>query len=71
MFGPTIVRAGVRFKSPVPAKSSDAYAATLSEARGWLSALVEMSYQSNGYRRIKNPRIWSMHDLSVLVGGGR
>jgi len=40
----------------------------LGRLRGWLSALVEMSYQSTGYRRVKNPRIWSMHDLGVLTG---
>jgi acetyl-CoA carboxylase carboxyltransferase component len=39
--------------------------------RDWLSALVEMSYQTHGYRRMKNPRIWSMHDLRYLVGGVR
>ena len=39
--------------------------------RDWLTALVEMSYQSVGYRRVKNPRIWSMHDLRELVGGVR
>ncbi|ACY17939.1 acyl-CoA carboxylase subunit beta [Haliangium ochraceum] len=39
--------------------------------RDWLAALVEMSYQSIGYRRIKNPRIWSMHDLAELSGGVR
>ena len=44
---------------------------SLGELRGWLEALVEMSYQSIGHRRIKNPRIWSLHDLSVLVGGVR
>jgi 3-methylcrotonyl-CoA carboxylase beta subunit len=43
----------------------------LGELRAYLSALVEMSYQNTGYRRIKNPRIWSMHDLRVLVGGPR
>ena len=43
----------------------------LDELRGWLSTLVEMSYQSTGHRRIKNPRIWSMHDLDVLTGGVR
>lgn len=43
----------------------------LGELRGWLTALVEMSYQANGYRRVKNPRIWTMHDLNVLIGGGR
>jgi 3-methylcrotonyl-CoA carboxylase beta subunit len=39
--------------------------------RPWLAALVEMAYQSTGSRRIKNPRIWSMHDLRELVGGPR
>lgn len=43
----------------------------LGELRAYLGALVEMSYQNTGYRRIKNPRIWSMHDLRVLVGGPR
>jgi 3-methylcrotonyl-CoA carboxylase beta subunit len=41
------------------------------ELRGYLSALVEMSYQSIGYRRIKNSRIWSLHDLDVLTTGVR
>lgn len=41
------------------------------ELRDWLSALVEMSYQSIGYRRMKNPRIWSLHDLAELTGGLR
>jgi acetyl-CoA carboxylase carboxyltransferase component len=36
------------------------------ELRAWLEAIVAMSYQSAGYRRIKNPRIWSLHDLHVL-----
>ena len=43
----------------------------LGELRDWLGTLVEMSYQANGYRRVKNPRIWTMHDLQVLVGGVR
>jgi len=43
----------------------------LGELRAYLTALVEMSYQNTGYRRVKNPRIWSMHDLHVLVGGPR
>jgi acetyl-CoA carboxylase carboxyltransferase component len=43
----------------------------LGELRDYLAALVEMAYQNTGYRRVKNPRIWSMHDLRVLVGGGR
>ncbi|HEU5060345.1 MAG TPA: carboxyl transferase domain-containing protein [Kofleriaceae bacterium] len=38
----------------------------LASLRPWLAAAVEMSYQSIGHRRIKNPRIWSLHDLDVL-----
>lgn len=41
----------------------------LGELRDYLSALVEMAYQGTGHRRIKNPRIWSMHDLRALVSG--
>ena len=26
------------------------------------------AYQSSGYRRVKNPRIWSLHDMAALVG---
>lgn len=40
---------------------------TVHELRDYLVTLVEMCYQSFGYRRIKNPRIWSMHDLSVVA----
>ena len=43
----------------------------LGELRDYLAALVEMSYQGIGYRRIKNPRIWSLHDLAVLTRGVR
>lgn len=43
----------------------------LGELRDYLTTLVEMSYQSTGHRRIKNPRIWSLHDLAVLTGGIR
>ncbi|MBN2384388.1 propionyl-CoA carboxylase [bacterium] len=38
----------------------------MSELRDYLGAIIEMSYQSIGYRRVKNPRIWSMHDINVL-----
>jgi len=41
----------------------------LDELRGWLEALAEMAYQSSGTRRIKNPRIWGLHDLEVLYAG--
>ncbi len=46
----------------------------LGELRGWLENLVEMSYQGAGYRRVKNSRIWSMHDLQMMTekrGGKR
>ena len=43
----------------------------LGELRAYLGALVEMAYQNVGYRRVKNSRIWSMHDLRELVGGVR
>jgi acetyl-CoA carboxylase carboxyltransferase component len=36
------------------------------ELRPYLEAMVDMSYQSIGYRRVKNPRIWSMHDINAL-----
>src|SRR5690606_4636993 len=39
----------------------------LGALRAWLVALVEMSYQATG-RRVKNPRIWSLHDLDALFG---
>lgn len=38
----------------------------LHELRDYLTTIVEMSYQTHGYRRVKNPRIWSLHDLEVL-----
>lgn len=36
---------------------------SVGEIRRYLECFVESSYQSIGYRRIKNPRIWSMHDI--------
>ncbi len=38
----------------------------LNELRGYLETIVEMTYQTHGYRRVKNPRIWSLHDLDIL-----
>ncbi|MCP5108376.1 MAG: propionyl-CoA carboxylase [bacterium] len=38
------------------------------ELRPYLETVVEMTYQSTGYRRVKNPRIWSLHDIGVLSG---
>ena len=40
---------------------------TPAEIRPYLEAAVSMAYQSIGYRRTKNPRIWSLHDLRVLA----
>jgi acetyl-CoA carboxylase carboxyltransferase component len=39
----------------------------VNELRTYLRAMVEMCYQSIGYRRVKNPRIWSMHDIHALT----
>jgi acetyl-CoA carboxylase carboxyltransferase component len=44
---------------------------TLTEIREYLQMLVEATYQSTSWRRAKNPRIWSMHDLAILSGGLR
>jgi len=38
----------------------------LGELRGWLVTFAQASYQSIGYRRVKNPRIWSLHDIAAL-----
>ncbi|HEX4452125.1 MAG TPA: carboxyl transferase domain-containing protein [Kofleriaceae bacterium] len=43
----------------------------LGELRAYLGALVEMAYQNTGYRRVKNSRIWSLHDLAALTRGAR
>jgi hypothetical protein len=37
------------------------------ELRSWLELFAECSYQAIGYRRVKNPRIWSLHDLAALT----
>jgi biotin carboxyl carrier protein len=42
----------------------------LSALRDWLVTLVEMTYQGSGQRRIKNSRIWSLHDLALLGAHG-
>ena len=39
----------------------------LPELRAWLELFALASYQSTGYRRVKNPRIWSLHDLAALT----
>ena len=43
----------------------------LGELRGYLGMLAEAAYQSPGVRRIKNSRIWSLHDLAVIAQGVR
>ncbi len=40
-----------------------------SELRPYLETMIEMCYQGTGYRRVKNPRIWSFHDINVLYEG--
>lgn len=40
----------------------------LGELRPYLETVIEMTYQSIGYRRVKNPRIWSLHDIDTLAG---
>jgi acetyl-CoA carboxylase carboxyltransferase component len=37
------------------------------ELRTWLCAFAELAYQSIGSRTIRNPRIWSMHDLIAIA----
>lgn len=41
----------------------------LSELRTWLCALAEMCYQATGVRRLRNPRIWTFHDMEALWSG--
>jgi hypothetical protein len=36
------------------------------EIRPYLETLIEAAYQGYGYRRVKNPRIWSLHDIAIL-----
>jgi 3-methylcrotonyl-CoA carboxylase beta subunit len=40
---------------------------SVEELRPWLELFAEASYQSPGYRRTKNSRIWSLHDLATLT----
>lgn len=41
----------------------------VSGLRSYLEVAVELCYQTIGARRIKNPRIWSLHDLDLLIKG--
>ncbi len=38
------------------------------ELRRYISCFLEMAYQTMGARRIKNPRIWSLHDCADVTG---
>jgi acetyl-CoA carboxylase carboxyltransferase component len=40
---------------------------TPAEIRTYLEAALAMAYQAIGHRRIKNPRIWSLHDLQAIT----
>ncbi len=70
------IRAGMRDVEKRIERDMDPFAAAArrdvdevikpSELRLYLEAALSMAYQSIGYRRVKNPRIWSLHDLHVL-----
>ena len=38
----------------------------LADLRAWTEVFAETSYQAMGTRRVKNPRIWSLHDIAAL-----
>lgn len=38
----------------------------VSELRSYMELFAECSYQATGYRRIKNPRIWSLYDCPSM-----
>ncbi|MFT5081708.1 MAG: 3-methylcrotonyl-CoA carboxylase beta subunit [Gammaproteobacteria bacterium] len=38
----------------------------LADLRAWAEVFAETSYQAMGTRRVKNPRIWSLHDIAAL-----
>jgi acetyl-CoA carboxylase carboxyltransferase component len=40
---------------------------TPAEIRLYLEAAIAMAYQAIGHRRIKNPRIWSLHDVQAVT----
>ncbi len=43
----------------------------MSELRTYLAGFAEMAYQATGYRTVRNPRIWSLHDLTLLADEAR
>jgi biotin carboxyl carrier protein len=40
---------------------------TVGELRATVAEFVELTYQATGHRTVKNPRIWSLHDLAALA----
>ena len=74
-----LLEAGMRETAGRIERDMDPYAAAargdtdevvkLHELRPWLEAMVEMSYQATGNRRIRNPRIWTFHDMEALCSG--
>jgi acetyl-CoA carboxylase carboxyltransferase component len=36
------------------------------ELRAWVEMFAQAAWQQTGYRRTKNPRIWSLHDAAAL-----
>ena len=52
-------RAGIEKDPYLAARQMDTdEVIAIGELREWLRVLVEASYQSIGYRRVKNSRIW-------------
>jgi acetyl-CoA carboxylase carboxyltransferase component len=72
------IEAGMRAVEERIERDMDPYAAAkqmdtdeiirLSEIRSYLEMFAEMAYQAAGTRRIRNPRIWSLHDIAVVTG---
>jgi len=71
------VEAGMRATEERIERDMDPYAAAaqmdtdeivrFGELRAWLELFAETAYQASGYRTVKNPRIWSLHDLAALT----
>ena len=61
------MKAGVLKETwPGEARVAVVPAALTALKRAGVEVLVEAAYQGCGYRRVKNPRIWSLHDIAVL-----
>ena len=72
------IEAGMRAVEERIERDMDPYAAArqldtdeiikLGELRAYLEMFAEMAYQTVGTRRVRNPRIWSLHDIAVVTG---